>query len=425
MFIDRLRSALWFVPAMMTTGAGILALVSVRVDQLFASPLANAISFVYSGGPEGARAILSTTAGSMITIAGVSFSIVIVALSLASNNYGSRLLRNFMRDRGNQVVLGTFIATYIYCLLVLGAIRSIDDFEFVPYMSVTIGIGLALCSLGVLIYFIHHVSESIQAEHVVKVVAEELEASIERLFPESVGANAPPQEEEPWPEESWSLTSPTTGYLQAVDGDRILELSERHDLRIEILVAPGTFLAAGLEIARVHPPDDIDRELALELRSCFECGMVRTTHQDIEFALDQLVEVAVRALSPGLNDPFTAAACLDRLFQGFLKLVDREFPESVRRGRDGTARITAPSPTFESLLARSLGPILHYGCHSPIVVSRMLEVVRILLVNCTEPKRREALLAHARETRRAAERGLESETERRRIAALYEELIVE
>ena len=184
---DSLRSSFWFVPATMAACAVALALASVSLDEAVTYEWIKAQGWAYTGGAEGASLVLSTIAGSMITITGVVFSMTLVALSLASSQLGPRLLRNFMRDRMNQVVLGTFVATFVYCLVVLRTIRRADEVLFVPHISVTFGVLLALVGLGVLIYFIHHVSVSIQADEVVARVGKELMAEIDRLFPEESG----------------------------------------------------------------------------------------------------------------------------------------------------------------------------------------------------------------------------------------------
>ncbi len=188
---ESLRTSYWFVPTVMTAGAVGLSFASVHLDQVVKAEWVRAVGWIWAGSPEGARQVLSTIAGSMITVAGVAFSITIVALTLASTQFGPRLLRNFVRDLGNQVVLGTFVSTFVYCLLVLRTVRGGDVAEFVPYLSVTLGVAFALASLGVLIYFIHHVSGAIQAEHLIASVADELEDAIERMFPESWASPEP------------------------------------------------------------------------------------------------------------------------------------------------------------------------------------------------------------------------------------------
>jgi uncharacterized membrane protein len=183
-FWDSLRSSFWFVPTMMALGAATLSIVTIDTDRVSNAAFANSLGFIWSGGAEGARSILSTIAGSMITVAGVVFSITIVALTLASSQFGPRLLRNFVRDRGNQITLGTFISTFMYCVLVLRTVRVKDEGNFVPFVSVTCGIALAVASIGVLIFFIHHVSRSIQAEFLIAKVGEEFRNSITDHFPE-------------------------------------------------------------------------------------------------------------------------------------------------------------------------------------------------------------------------------------------------
>jgi uncharacterized membrane protein len=186
-FLFQLRSSYWFVPSVMALLSIGVALGMIVVDQSVGEDGIQGYWWIYAGGPDGARAVLATVAGSIISVAGVTFSIKIAALTLASQQFGPRLLRNFMADRGNQFVLGTFIATFLYCLLVLRTVRSWEDAEFVPHLSVTLGVLLAVASLGVLIYFIHHIAASIQASNVIARVSGELQAAIDRLFPEDLG----------------------------------------------------------------------------------------------------------------------------------------------------------------------------------------------------------------------------------------------
>jgi uncharacterized membrane protein len=220
-------------------------------------------------GPQGARTLLATVAGSVIGIAGVSFSITIVALTLASSQFGPRLLNNFMKDVSNQIVLGTFIATFIYCLLVLGSIREAEAHLFVPQISIKVGILLTFISLGVFIYFIHHISVSIHAENVIASVSKDLEKSIHHLFPQKIGQGKieiepsvapllPPNFEQ----ESQALLSQTSGYLQAIDQQGIMSLATDHDLLIHLKHRPGDFIATGEILAMVWPPHHLDDSLS-------------------------------------------------------------------------------------------------------------------------------------------------------------------
>ena len=182
-----LRASYWFLPALMALSAALLAVITLRVDGALNAERANRLDWLYTGGASGARDVLAAIAGSTIAVAGTTFSITIAVLQLTSGQFGPRLLRNFMRDTANQAVLGTFTATFLYGLLVLRQVRGLDDFQFVPHLSVTVGIGLGIVSVGVLIYFIHHIASSIQAANVIATTSRELEHAIERLFPVAVG----------------------------------------------------------------------------------------------------------------------------------------------------------------------------------------------------------------------------------------------
>ncbi|WP_228041851.1 DUF2254 domain-containing protein [Planktothrix mougeotii] len=228
---NSLRSSFWFVPTLMVSLAITLAFTTITLDELGVIVI-DRFSWTYTRGPEGARAILSTIASSMMTVAVTTFSITIVALQLASSQFGPRLLRNFMRDIGNQVVLGTFISTFIYCLLILRTIRTEEDNEFVPHLSVTCSVLLALASIAVLIYFIDHVANSIQAENVITEVTQDLNSAIERLFPEKIGegesVHHPPVSQsilDDFHAHSCSIQSLKSGYIQAINQHRLIQLA--------------------------------------------------------------------------------------------------------------------------------------------------------------------------------------------------------
>ncbi len=184
---DLIRSSFWFLPSLLASAAIALAFATVALDGAVTYQWLQTWNLAYTGGAEGASLVLGTIAGSMITIAGLVFSMTLVTLSLAASNFGPRLLQNFMRDTANQVVLGTFVATFLYCLLVLRTIRRADEGAFVPHLSVTLGVLLAMVSIGVLIYFIHHVAVSIQADEIVTRVGADLLDRVERLYPQQFG----------------------------------------------------------------------------------------------------------------------------------------------------------------------------------------------------------------------------------------------
>lgn len=417
---EKLTSSLWFVPALMTLAAICAALGSIRLDR---SELA--IGWAYGGGPEGAREVLSAIAASMITVAGVSFSVMIVALTLASQQFGPRLLRNFMRDTGNQVVLGTFIATFTYCLLVLRTIHSGNE-EFVPHVSVTVAIVLGLASLGVLIYFIHHAAVSIQAPELIATVSADLQAGIERLFPEQIGESleTDPAEGAHLFATSRVITATRSGYLQSIADDSLMDLAGEHDLIVALRCRPGDFIVPGDELARVHPAERADEGTLAAIRSAFACGTQRTHLQDVDFTFQQLVEVAVRALSPGINDPFTAMSCIDRLTEAFCALASRSFPTSLRRDEDGRIRIAALAPDFGAMLNSAFGPIRHYGRSSVLVTVRLLEAIERIGRRARRAPDRLALLEQARIIERGSREGLPEEADRQVVAERFRRVLL-
>lgn len=288
-FWDTLRSSYWFLPGLMALAGMILAFAMLALDQADAVKTGE-LSWIYRGGPDGARGLLSAVASSMVTVAATAFSITIVALQLAASNFGPRLLRNFMQDTGNQVVLGTFIATFLYCLLVLRTIHGENYNLFVPHLSVTIGIILAIASIGVLIYFIHHASTIIQASHVISAVADELNDVIDRLFPEELGQSKEPYSTIAVPKDfdaqACSVNSTHTGYLQAIDDQLLLKLAHKYNLLLRLVVKPGEFIVKGNPLMQAYPREQTNQKLTKEINQAFLLGNEQTEQQDIEFPIN-------------------------------------------------------------------------------------------------------------------------------------------
>jgi uncharacterized membrane protein len=343
---DRLRSSYWFVPSTMAAASVALALIMVALDEHFRDDALRQQGWIYSGGPEGARAVLSTIAGSIITVAGTTFSITIAALSLASAQFGPRLLRNFMRDTGNQVVLGTFTSTFLYCILVLRTVRGLEDNTYVPHLSVTVGVLLAVLSLGVLIYFIHHIAESIQVGHIINVVAEELHSAVARLFPSGGGQTG--GREEPAIETSAQITADREGYLQAVDERALVSACESGRCMARLLHRPGDYVVRGMPLAVSSRA--LEEEEQAAIRAAFTFGRARTPQQDAVFVFLQLSEIALRALSPGVNDPFTAIMCIDRITSAIAQLAHRSLPHPVHCDSSGHPRMIAHPYTYDDLV---------------------------------------------------------------------------
>ena len=383
--------------------AAALAVCAVALDKAVTVKWLESLGWIYSGGAEGASLLLGTVAGSMIAIAGTVFSMTLVALSLASSQLGPRLLRNFMRDTANQVVLGTFVDTFVYCLLVLRTIRRADEVAFVPHLSVSIALLLALVSIGVLIYFIHHVSVSIQADEVVAQVCRELEKGIDRLFPSqlglpmSVASTAPGEAELPaaFTREARPVGAIEGGYLQRIDADTLMALAKEEDLRLRLERRPGHYVVKGQAMVMVWPGERVTEALVDKINAAFVLGDQRTAAQDVEFSFRQLVEIAVRALSPGINDPFTAIACVDRLRSALCRLARRDIPSPLRFDSEGRLRMVAPGPSFAGIVDMAFNQIRQNARANPAVSIRMLDAIAQIASHVQDTQDAACLQRHA------------------------------
>jgi uncharacterized membrane protein len=417
--LEATRTSFWFLPGVMTITAGALSFLSIHIDLAVSGKLLQKIGGIYAGGPEGARAVLGSIAGSMITVAGVVFSITIVMLSLASQQFGPRILRTFIRDRSNQFVLGSFISTFVYCLSVLRTVRGSDSGGFVPYISVTAGIVLAVLSMGVLIFFVHHASESIQASSIIAAVGRELDQTLDKLYPKQIGKNAPADEPTPPPgRDGPPIISDATGYVQFIDGDALLELACRNDLQIEVTANPGAFVRECDSLVTVVAGGAVEEEVEGRIRKAFAVNDHRTADQDIGFLFRQLTEVAVRALSPSVNDPFTAAECVDRLAASLTRLAQRDIPSPYRRDRHGKVRVIARPARFASLAKMSLGSIRAYGGSHQEVIRRVLQGIGQIAPHVKRDEDRGVLIEEARLALAAASRW-QDEAARRDIQAQF------
>ena len=353
---------------------------------------------MYGGGPEGAAGVLSAIAGSMITIAGLVFSLTLVALTLASSQFGPRLLRNFIRDRVTQFVMGTFLAAFLYSLFVLRTIRRGDGSEFVPHVSVTISVVFAVAGLVMLVYFIHHLATSIQADTLIARVAADLVAVTDRLYPEEIGDETatPPSPQPSAPTGEYvPVHGKGDGYIQVIEAHALVRVANEHDLVIELLHRPGHYVMAGLALARIWPADRATDEVKRAVEASFIRGAMRTPAQDVEFVINQLVEIALRALSPGINDPFTAVTCIDRLASGLARLARRKTPSEYRLAEDWKPRVIAHAARFPDVLNAAFNQIRQSGRSSAAIIIRLLEVIADLVTVVSQPDARAALLRHA------------------------------
>ncbi|MBE9182480.1 DUF2254 domain-containing protein [Oculatella sp. LEGE 06141] len=426
---DSLHTNYWFLPTLMAIGAVVLAFSMLFIDWRTKDAMDN-LPWIYSGGPDGARGLLSTVAGSMITVAATAFSITVVALQLAASNFGPRLLRNFMQDTGNQIVLGTFIGTFIYCLLILRTVRGEDYTLFVPQLSVTVGMLLAIASIGVLIYFINHASTIIQASQIISGVAGELDDAIDRMFPEELGQDksdeqlhTPGEIPNDFDRHVSPIASTQTGYLQIVDEQLLLKVACQCSLLLRLESRPGEFVLQGNPLVMVYPQERINQKLIDRINRAFVLGRERTEQQDVEFPINQLVEIALRALSPGINDPFTAIRCIDRLCAGLSHLAERPFPSAYRYDEDRALRIIAVPVTFEQLVNTAFNQIRHYGQSDVVVTMHLLTAIAQIASRTHRSHDRFALQQQAEMIFQGSREGLSQKYDQQMVEDRYRQVI--
>lgn len=423
---DSVRASYWFVPALMALGSIGLATLLLSIDSRNRFTLADELGWLYAGGPEGARSVLSTVAGSMITVAGVVFSIVIVALVLATQQFGPRLLRNFMRDTGNQIVLGTFIATFIYCLLILRNVRGTEEISFVPHLSVSMAVVLALVSLAVLIYFIHHVAESIQASNVIASVGRDLEQSIERLFPENEREETndnPTEVLRQLNRQKEPVRTRKGGYIRAIDTGTLLDAAKNKDLVLHFCCRPGDFIVPEDPLGYILAEEPADEELVEAVNEAIILGSRRTLSQDQRLAVNQLVEIAMRALSPGINDPFTAINCIDQLTSALSRFGGRQPAPPYRFDDEGNLRLVLQPVDFSLLLDAAFSPIYNYGRNSGLVTRHLLKSLTVLARHVTHSHARSSVRQLADTIHEVSRKALPSEFEVDKAGKAYHDFL--
>lgn len=372
-----ITDSFWFLPALMALLSAAAAIGMVWADAVLGEDWVSDVSWIWSGSAEGARSVLSVIAGSIMTVVSIVYSLTITSLAQTSSHFGPRVLRNFTSDRGNQVVLGTFIATFVYCLIVLRTVNAEPGSRFVPFLSVNLGFVLALASLGVLIYFIHHISQSIQAENLISDVGVAFQDAVPQLFPKSMGeARGDTVLPNPtaW-DSAHTVKSATNGYVLGIDTERLMELADEHDLLLKLEKRPGDFVTCASALLYALPVQRASVTVSEELAKCYSWGNHRSPHQDVLYSIQQLVEIAAHALSPGINEPFTALTCIDWLGASLRSAAAADMPSPHRHGEDGRLRVISPTMSFDEIVHASFDQIRTYGCANVMVVRHLLSTI--------------------------------------------------
>lgn len=401
-FWSQLKSTFWFVPSFIILFSIALVIGLLNLDGMVNISREGIGRFIFVNSAGSARSILTTIAGAMISVAGTVFSITLVALTLASSQLGSRLIRNFMYDRLNQVVLGSYVSTFICCLIILNTINETDQFVFIPYLTILAAILAAIVNIILLIVFIHHIAISIQADTVIGNISKTMSTNLESLFPgpfgkEIEGYHGETVEKirESYPQNQ-ALRAGNNGYIQYIDMEPLLSDATELDLLIELNCGPGDFLVKGTLIGSVNSKKIIEEEYLTKFQSYFTTGDTRTHQQDAEHALHQLVEIASRALSPGINDPYTAMTCIDNLTTLITKLSAIQFPARYRFDEEDQLRIITEEIRFEGMVDVAFNQIRQFSKGSPSVVIRLMEAMAIISKAVEKAAHKKVIEKHAK-----------------------------
>lgn len=380
---DKIKTSLWIVPVGYTVGAAALALALLKLDTYLSSFSA---WFLYRGGAEGARALLATIASSMLNIAGLVFSITILVLQLASSQFSPRVLRTFLQDRVTQRSLGMFLGSFVYAMVLLPSVRSSDDNidEFIPEIGIFVAFALVMISIGFFVRYIHHMAHSIRVVNIMARVGKETRRSLDRLYPDQIldeSESCPPRPE--GPPDLVLVNSRPGGVIISMDEQALMDAASAHDVVIGAIHAIGDFVPEGSPLWQVWGTCEKD---ALEPERWVVIAEERTPHQDAIFGFRQLVDIAERALSPGINDPTTATQALDRLHDLLRCLSRRRIPSPMRVDDQNRLRLVLPRPDWADYVTLSFEEILTYGTGSVQVLRRARLALEDLLT-ATNPDR--------------------------------------
>lgn len=422
---ESLRTNLWLVPVIEVVAAVLLYLLTHAIDVSAYHHHISLPSWMKFGNADSTRQILTTLAGAVITVVGVVFSIMIVTLTLASTQFGPRMLRNFIRDRGTQFTLGTFVATFVYAILVLISIGGSSG-DFVPHLSATTAVALVAVSMGVLIFFIHHIAVSIQLPQVIATIAKDLSNAIDAESTAVGPANeAGPSVEEllrRLAESGGTVAAPASGYVQFIQHPTLVGLAAEKGAVIRLLYRSGHFVVRGHAMALVWPPQAAGG-VSDALRRAHITGPNRTLAQDLPLAVDQLVEIAIRALSPAVNDTFTALTCIDWLGDSLCKITACWHPVRVHRDAHGFVRVITAHVSYERLVERAFEKIRQAGRGMPAVLIRQLDSLSKIIEETRTEDQRELLLRQARMIFVASEESVPEPADRDDVRRAYEDVL--
>jgi uncharacterized membrane protein len=397
---DRLKVSFWFAPVVMSLAAVLLAWVMYYIDVLIPNETLEESHFILSGTPGELRTMLVGMASTVLATAGVVFTLLTLPLSTVAAQYGSRLLRVFLGDRTTQLVLGTFVATFVYGVAAALSIPPAQVEPDGPQLTATVGLFLMLVTFASLIVLVQHISTMLQAPNIAAAAGAELQDVVRLEIPEQVtGGDGHKVGSEISPEslvekDGYPVRVEQAGYIQYIDPQTLLTLAREHNLVIRLLRKPGHVVWPNARVALVWPAARIDDELDQQIRNAFRVGNGRTPTQDVAYAVNQLVEMATRAMSPAINDPFTAMTCLDYIGEGLALFIQQGEKSPYYYDQENQLRLILEPVTFAELLNAAFDMLRHCSCDNASVLLHMLEVIDAVGQQAGSPEARQELLRH-------------------------------
>jgi uncharacterized membrane protein len=342
--------------------------------------------------PQIAQVILAGIAASMMTVVSIVFAILLMTLTLASMQFSPRIIVSFSKDRVTQWTLGIFLGTFSYCMAALPAARSLPH-PFAPVATVLGAMLLALLCVGWLLFFIHHISQAISVNHIVDRIAKETEGMIDDImpWPHQPERLKQPDTFEPHPDQITVLNH-ESGYIRFIDARRLLALAKQYHVRIQVLRRVGHFVPAGIPLMIVSRGSRLSHERSARLLATFDFGPTRTLQQDAEFGVLQIVDIALKAISPAVNDPSTAISCVDQLSRIMIRFASRQAPEEVLYDPPGVVRVSVGWIKFERLLDAAFEQIRMYSKTDVAVSLRLLRALNDIATSTPDSEFRRMLV---------------------------------
>ena len=424
--ILKFRTSLIFTPLLFAIGGLLLSFATVFADQAgFGRSLVKLLPGTGGIDEEGARTVLSTIAAGMFTVTSIVISLTFIALTMMSSQLGPRLLAFFMRDRTTKVSLGIFIATIIYALVSMASVGAKGDATFAPHLSFVIAIFLAIISLGTMIYFVDHIAQSIQADALVARLAAACDDAIDSAIRDEESGEPPTEAEikaldDRFDETCLKWEAQGTGYLSSVDYPALLKTAAKHDAIIKLFFQVNTFVFDEQVLALFRCPSDQADEMREALDASIALSDRRTPAQQINFEISALSEVALRALSPGINDPYTASACVDYLGNTLSRIAKAAPKVRTLKDEGGTMRLLRTADDLPFFLDQCIAPIIEAGADSPIALTSLIRSLNRIKQVAHAPHDLDAVAKQQAALRELIKGNVKHPSERDRLISMIE-----